>query len=133
MKKTAKRKKDPKELTRDVTTRFMMAMGEIIALNKRNGTGCKNIKQFAASIQANFSNFSLYENPKDGRNVTLEMCCEICRVHNINANWLMVGKGERYYNIEALSKVQKLESMVLDLAERFESLDKDAKKPVKKK
>ena len=129
MKILPKRKKDNKELTRNVTTRFMMAMGEIIALNKRSGDGnCKNIKQFAATIHANFSNFSMYEDPIKGRNVTLEMCAEICRVHNINANWLMLGKGERYYNLEAISKIQQLESMVLDVVKRVEKIDKSEEK-----
>ena len=96
-----KPKSDGKDLTRAVTMRFMMAMGELIQMHKRTGGPCTNIKEFAISIQADPTVFSQYKN--NTRNVTLEMCCMFCKVHGLDANLLLVdngGKDTRMMKIE---------------------------------
>jgi hypothetical protein len=103
-----KKAKDEKELTKQVTTRFMLAMGEIIMLHKRTGGPARNMTAFAASIKAVPANISQYDDASNGRNVTVENCCELCRVYGINANWLLLGIGEKY--TENNLRFEKIES-----------------------
>ncbi len=109
MKKAGKVKKERAELTREVTLRFLVVMNEIIAVQRRHGGPCRNIKSFAASINANASVFSQYDDQNYNRNITLEMCCEIFRIHNVNMNWLIGGKGERFYNGDSTDRLGALE------------------------
>lgn len=83
----------PKELSREVTIRFLSAMNEIILASKMNGGKIKTVKEFASSIGANYSVFSHYD--KATRNVTLEMVCQICAVHKVDANYLITGKASK--------------------------------------
>ena len=134
MKKTAvKPKKNRTELTREVTLRFLIVMNEIIAVNKRNGGPCRNVKAFAASIHANASVFSQYDDKNYNRNITLEMCCEIFRVHKVNMNWLIGGKGERFFSIENASRLNLLEERLEALVEKLDPRPAVAVKKVIKK
>lgn len=117
-------KNDGREQSRNVTRRFMMLMNEIIMFNKLSGGEVKTAKAFAASIRSHYQNFSNYTSVEKERNVTLEMCCELCRVHGVNANWLLLGKGEKYNQQDNHSRLNKLE-------ERMDAVE--AKVGIKKK
>ena len=121
MKKNVKVKKERAVLTRDVTLRFLVVMHEIIATHKRNGGPCRNVKAFAKSIDANASVFSQYDDKNYNRNITLEMCCEIFKVHKVNMNWLIGGKGDRFFSAEAANRLNTLEERLEKLVQTLES------------
>ena len=123
MRKPVKLKKERAILTRDVTLRFLVVMHEIIAVHKRNGGPCRNTKAFAASIKANASVFSQYDDKNYNRNITIEMCCEIFHVHKVNMNWLIGGKGDRFYVAETANRLSTLEERVNKLVELLETDD----------
>jgi len=113
-------KKERAILTRDVTLRFLVVMHEIIAVHKRNGGPCRNIKAFAASIKANASVFSQYDDKNYNRNITMEMACEIFHVHKVNMNWMIGGKGERFYSGDPADRLATLEGRLERLVEQLE-------------
>ena len=132
MKKNVKVKKERAILTRDVTLRFLVVMNEIIAVNKRNGGPWRNVKSFASSIKANASVFSQYDDKNYNRNITIEMCCEMFHVHKVNMNWMIGGKGERFYSQESANRLSTLEERLDKLVESLGPAKPEVKAPVKK-
>lgn len=109
MKKTKKAAPDKNETNSAITTRFMQLMGELIMLHKRTNGPYRNVTKFAKSIGANPTNFSQYDMTKNGRSVTLKMCADFCRIHGANANWLLLGTGEKYMNKDVNNKTASVE------------------------
>ena len=105
---------DPKVLSKEVTTRFMIIVGEIMMWNKRNDGDYKTYRTIAASLHCSHSVFSQYQDLT--RNVTVEMICWLHINHGVNANWLITGKGERYYN-------QEVAQRLIDLEDRMENAE----------
>lgn len=135
--KKKKPAEDGRELTRAVTERFVVAMHAVILKSKRDKKGPATVKAFAESIGANGTNFWQIEDKSMNRNVTLEMCCAICKVHGIDANWLLLEVGEM--DKAALdSKLDRMDKL-LDLTNvRLNELEKktgikSGTEPVKKK
>src|SRR5579859_549758 len=93
-KKPKKHRKFIRTLAQNVTLRFMQVMNEIIATNRRTGGKYRNQKTFAKGIESNASVINNYK--KLERNVTLEMVCQLYKVHHVNMNWLIGGTGERF-------------------------------------
>jgi hypothetical protein len=97
-----------REMTKQITTRFLAQAHEIIGLNKRSGGQYRTLRDFAKSVKSSSTMWSQY-NDNEGRNVTLEMVAQMCRVHGVNGEWLLTGKGEKYYNADTSGKLETLE------------------------
>lgn len=94
-----------KEFTPKVTDRFLEAKEWII--NTPLETGVRNDAQFAYSLGITRQVFTQLGNPKYGRNVTIEMCCGICNLYNVNGEWLLNGVGEMFRPKKAGAKAIK--------------------------
>lgn len=114
MKKKRKDFYEHREMTRAITTRFLAQAHEIIALNKRMGGPYRTLRDFAKSVKSSSTMWSQY-NDNEGRNVTLEMVAQMCRVHGINGEWLLTGKGEKYYAADTSGKLEMLEKRIQTL------------------
>lgn len=106
----SKTNKLDRKLSEAVTGRFMQAMAEIIAEHRRKDGKYPTVADFAKSVHGNAAYMSQYKAPYY-RNVTLEMCCMLCKVHKVNANWLLLGVGDRYGKDEA-ERLDKLEARI---------------------
>jgi hypothetical protein len=107
-KKPATKKNYQRELTREVTKRFLIACHEIIAINKRNGGKYSTLKALATSIHTNAALWTQYRDNPD-RNVTLEMCAGLATTHNIDGHWLLTGNGDKYHKGEAGNRLKEIE------------------------
>lgn len=113
---------DPKPLSADVTMRFMMMVGEIIMLNKRNNGPYQNYRAIAESLHCAHTVFSQFGGTTN-RNVTVEMLCWLHINHGANLNYLATGKGERYYNQEVAVKLQRMEEKTSAIEDRVSELE----------
>jgi hypothetical protein len=115
-----------RDMTKQVTTRFLAAAHEIIGLNKRNGGKYRSVKDFAKSVKSSSTMWSQY-NDNEGRNVTVEMCAQLCKVHKVNGNWLMTGAGDKFGQSEGADQVV-LEKRLQSLEDKLEKIVKAVSK-----
>jgi hypothetical protein len=77
-----------------VTSRFLIVMDGLIS--KAPGSKIRTAKDFAATINADYSYLSKISNRKNRLNVTVAMCVNMCVVHGVNGDWLLSERGEMY-------------------------------------
>lgn len=80
-------------------------MHQVITNQRVSGGKVRNVKAFAESIGHSASNFSKFSG-KNKRSVTVEMIEAICRRHDVNPAWLILGKGPMFMQDE--TELQKL-------------------------
>lgn len=92
--------------SKEVSTRFIAAMDEIIRREKEQGNKI-SILQFAKSINHRGNNVISIRQKR--RDVTLDMLITIVKKYNVSPDYLLLGKGEMF--------VRKID--LNELTERF--------------
>lgn len=110
-----------KQTTADVTARYLLAMHRIIS--KAPESKIRTVKDFAATVDADYTYLSKITKKKNKLNVTVAMLIAICEVHGEDANWLLTGRGEMFGNVTMAQRIVNLETTAKETDRRVSFLE----------
>jgi hypothetical protein len=110
-----KSKEEHKELSRIITERFLQLMDVVLRNNSRYKIASQ--RQFALSVGLLPPHINALQEDKN-RCITLINALKICERYNFSANYLILGTGSMYLNLDEEQatieyKVARLEKLVM--------------------